>query len=183
MMMVMMRWMMGMMVYRGRRADLVPQYPGNAAHRGHVVLVADAVGKQSVPDLPGENPRVLQLQLLDVLDHLRGCHPGLTAADRTRQYAARLVVPGQDLADTTMTDPQLPRDVARPDAQLCELHYSQSDSVRQGPPVHEHTPQLVHLAVLLLLLVVLRLLLLLLLVATQIGRVALCFEKRRKNSR
>lgn len=175
MVMVMMRRMMRMMMDRGCSADLVPQYPRDAADRWDVVLVADAVREQAVPDLPGEDPGVLELQLLDVLHHLRGGHPGLTAADRARQYAACLVVPGQDLADTTMADPQLPRDVARPDAQLCELHYSQPDRVRQRSTVHEHTAQLVHLAVLLLLLLLVGLLLLLLLlICTEFARVTLC---------
>lgn len=173
MMVVMVGWVMGMMVYRGGGPDLVPQYPRDAADRGHVVLVADAVGQQAVPDLPREDPWVLELQLLDVLDHLRGGDPGLAAADRARQYAASLVVPGQDLADTAMADPQLPRDVARPDTQLGELHYSQPNRVRQRSAVHEHAAQLVHLAVLLLL--VLRLLLLLL-VRAELHRVALCSE-------
>lgn len=180
MMMVMMGWMMWMMMQRCGGANLVPQYPRDAAHGRHVVLVADTVGEQTVPDLPGEDTRVLELQLLDVLDHLRRGHPGLAAADRARQYAARLVVPGQDFADTTMADPQLPRDVARPDAQLCQLHYSQPDRVRQGSPVHEHATELVHLPVLLLLLLVLLLVLLLLLVRAQLGRVALCAQRRGK---
>lgn len=140
MMMVMMRRMMGMMMNRGRRADLVPQYPRDAAHRWHVVFIAHAIRQQTIPDLPSEDTRILQFQLFDILDHLRGGDTGFTATDRARQYAACLVVPGQDLADTTMADSQLPRDVARPDAQLCKLHYSQPDRIWQGSAIYEHTP-------------------------------------------
>ena len=140
MMMMMMRRMMGMMMNRGRCADFVSQYPRDAAHRWHVVFIAYAIRQQTIPDLPREDTRILQLQLFDILHHFWGGDTGFTATDRTRQYAACLVVPGQNLADTTMADPQLPRDVARPDAQLCKFHYSQSNCVWQGSTIHEHTP-------------------------------------------
>lgn len=142
------------------------------------MLIAHSVGQQTIPDLPREDPWILELQLLDVLHHIRGSDPGFAATDRTRQYAPCLVVPGQDLADTAMADSQLPRDIARPDTQLRELHYSQSDRVWQRTTVHEHTAQLVHLSVLLLLLLVVvlvrLLLLLLLLICSEFGRVTLC---------
>lgn len=140
MMMVMMRRMMGMVMDRGRRANFVPQYPRDAAHRWDVVLVAHSIGQQPVPDLPSEDPRILELQLFDILDNFGSGYPGFAAPDSAGQYAARLVVTGQNLADTTMADSQLPRDVARPDPQLCKLHYSQPDRVRQGSAIHEHTP-------------------------------------------
>lgn len=54
----------------GQRADLVAQYAGNGADRGHVVLVANAVGQKTVADFPRENPRVLAFQFLDVADYL-----------------------------------------------------------------------------------------------------------------
>lgn len=59
MMMVMMRRMMGMMMNRGRRADFVPQYPRDAAHRWHVVFVAYAIRQQTIPNLPCEDTRIL----------------------------------------------------------------------------------------------------------------------------
>lgn len=50
--------------------QLVPQYPADAGHGGHVVLVADAVCQESVSDLPREDAGVFRFQLFDVRDHL-----------------------------------------------------------------------------------------------------------------
>jgi len=84
---------MRMVVHRRSGADLVTQYPRYAGHRRHVVLVANAVGQQSVPNLPREDPRILQLQLLDVLHDFRCGNARLAAADCARQDAAGLIVP------------------------------------------------------------------------------------------
>lgn len=65
-----------------QRSYLVPKYPADRADRRHVVLVADAIGEQLVPDFPGENSGILLLQLLDVGDHLGGGDARLRAADR-----------------------------------------------------------------------------------------------------
>lgn len=77
-----------------KAADLVPQDAANGADRRHVVLVADAVGQQAVPDLPGEDPRVALLVVSDVLDHVGGGDAGFAPADGAGQDGARLVVAG-----------------------------------------------------------------------------------------
>ena len=43
--------------------------------------------------------------------------------------------------------PELPADVARPDAELRQLHYPQPHVVGQGPPVDEDSAELVDLPV------------------------------------
>ena len=68
--------------------------PANGGDGGDVVLVADAVGEQLVSDLPGEDARVLHLQLLDEVDHLGRGHPRLAPPDGAGQDGTRLVVPG-----------------------------------------------------------------------------------------
>lgn len=92
------------MVHGRGGADLVPQYSRDAGDRRHVVLVADAVGQQPVPDLPGEDTRVLQLQVLDVLHDFRRGDARLAAADRAWQDATRLVIARQYLTDASVTD-------------------------------------------------------------------------------
>ena len=99
-------------------ADLVPENPADGADGGHVVLVADPVRQELVPDLPGEDPWVPLLVGLDVLHHVRGRHAGLGAADGAGQYGARLVVAGENFADAPVGHAQLARDVARAHAQL-----------------------------------------------------------------
>ena len=103
-------------------ADLVPEDPADGADGGHVVLVADPVRQQLVPDLPGEDARVPFLVGLDVLDHVRGGHARLGTADGSWEDGSGLVVARQDLADAAVGHAQLPRDVAGPHAQLRQLH-------------------------------------------------------------
>lgn len=100
---------------RPHAPDFVPQYPGDGADRRHVELVAHSVVQEAVPDLPGEDPRIFLLEVLDVGHHFGGGHPRFGASDGAREDAARLVVPGQDLGDAAVGHPQLPADVAGPD--------------------------------------------------------------------
>ncbi len=41
-------------------ANLVPQDPADGGDGGDVVLVADPLGQQLVPDLPGKDSRILK---------------------------------------------------------------------------------------------------------------------------
>ena len=61
--------------------NLVPQDPTYGRHRRDVVLVADPLGQEPIPDLPGKYSRILLLQIADESDNLWGCHPWLTATD------------------------------------------------------------------------------------------------------
>ena len=47
-----------------------------------------------------------------------------------------------------MADPQLPRNIARPNPQLSQFYDTNSDVVGQRTPIHEHPSQLVDLAIL-----------------------------------
>ena len=78
--------------------NLIAQNTADGAHRGHVVLVADAVGQQPVADLPGEDAGVALLVVPDMLDHVGGGDAGFAAPDSAGQDVARLVVARQDLA-------------------------------------------------------------------------------------
>lgn len=81
-----------------------------------------------------------------MLDH-GGCGDArLAAPDGPGQDGARLVVAGQDLADAAVRDAQLPADVARPDAELRQLHDPEPNGVGERPAVDEHAAELVHLA-------------------------------------
>lgn len=131
-------------------ADLVAQDAADGAHRGHIVLVTDAVGQQPVADLPGKDARVSLLVVPDVLDHVGSGDAGLAAPDGPGQNGAGLVVARQDLAHAAVGYAELPTDVTGSDAQLRQLHNAQADGVGQGAAVDEHTAQLVHLAIRLL---------------------------------
>lgn len=128
---------------------LVPQDPRYGAHRWHIVLVADSVGKQSVSDLPGEDARVFLFEVFDVGDHFGRGDARFGAADGSRKDAARLVVSGQDLGDAAVGNSQLSADVAGSDAELCQLDYAKTDAIGQRAAVHEHPAQLVHFTILL----------------------------------
>lgn len=127
-------------------SDLVAENPTDRADRGQIEFITHAVGEQSVSNLPCENARVPLLVSPNVLDYGRGRDPWLTTADCAGEYRAGLVVPGQNLAHAAMRDAELPADVARPDAQLGQLYYPESDGIGQGSSVHKNTSQLVHLA-------------------------------------
>ena len=57
--------------------------PVNGADTGHVILVADALGEQPVPDFPGEHGRVVLLVLRNGVHHVRGRNLGFAAADNS----------------------------------------------------------------------------------------------------
>lgn len=71
-------------------------------------------------------------------------HPGLAASYGPGTDRAGLLVPAEDLGDTTVRNSQLSRDYARSDAVVGHLHYLVSDVIWQGPPVDEHSAKLVH---------------------------------------
>jgi len=52
------------------------------------------------------------------------------------------VVAGQDFRDAAVADPELPRDVARPDPELGQLDDPDPDVVGQGPAVDEDSAEL-----------------------------------------
>lgn len=70
-------------------------------------------------------------------------YPGLAAADGTGTNRAGLLVSAQDLGHAAVRDSQLSRDYAGSDAVVGHLHYLVSDVIGQGPPVDEHTAELV----------------------------------------
>ena len=59
-------------------------------------------------------------------------HPdfGLAASYTPRLDAASLVVPGEYLTDTTMTNKQLTRDVTGSDTQVCQVYNTSSHVLR-----------------------------------------------------
>lgn len=68
----------------------------------YVVVCADTLGQQSVPNFPRENGRALPLKLGDFSDHLRCGHSRFTSADRARSDRACFVVPAQDLTHASI---------------------------------------------------------------------------------
>ena len=66
--------------------------PVDAGHAGYVLLVADPLGEQPVPDLPGKHGGVLLLVLADGVHNGRGGHLGLATSDNTRLEVPRLVI-------------------------------------------------------------------------------------------
>ena len=56
-------------------------YMNDSTYTGHVVGIADSLRQQPVPDLPGEDAGALALVVWHLVDHARGRHAGLGAAD------------------------------------------------------------------------------------------------------
>jgi hypothetical protein len=76
-------------------AKLYLNPPVDTGNAGNVLLVADALREQPVPDLPGEHGGVLLLVLADSVHH-RGCgHLGLAPADDARLEVPGLVIPAR----------------------------------------------------------------------------------------
>lgn len=131
---------------RGQIPDLVAEDPADGAHGRQVELVADPVGQQPVPDLPGKNPGVSLLVRPYVLHHGGGGDPRLAASDGPREDGAGLVVARQDFTDAAVRDAQLPADVTGPNPELGQLHYPEPDGVGERPAVHEDPAELVDLS-------------------------------------
>lgn len=55
-----------------------------------------------------------------------------------------LPLPAKDFADTTMADPKLPGDIARPDTLMSKFHYPLADYIRKWPSIHKNPPKLIH---------------------------------------
>ncbi len=130
--------------------DFIPEDPADGADGRHVVLVTHPVRQQPVPDLPGEDARVVVLVIPDALHHGGGGDPGFAAANGSGQDGAGLAVAGQDLGHAAVGDAQLAADVAGPHPELRQLHDPQPHRVGKRPPVNEHPAELVHLPVALL---------------------------------
>lgn len=67
-------------------------------YTGYIVVGADALGQESVSDLPRKDRRTLPLVLRNFCDHLWSGDPGLAAAYCSRSYGAGLIISAQDLA-------------------------------------------------------------------------------------
>jgi len=65
--------------------------------RGNVVLVADPIRQETVPNLPGKNARIFLFEFADEANDLGSCDPGLAAPNSPRQDGSRLVVASKDL--------------------------------------------------------------------------------------
>lgn len=62
-------------------------------HARNGVVVADALGKEPVPNLPGEDGRAFPLVIGYFGDDTRRGHPWFRAANSSRFYRTRFVVP------------------------------------------------------------------------------------------
>ena len=88
------------------REVCVCDLPVDGADAGYVVLRADALREEPVPDLPGEHGRVVLLVVRDGVHDARRRHLRLGAADHARLEVARLVEPAkrQDNDDEEMIE-------------------------------------------------------------------------------
>ena len=69
--------------------------PVNAGHTRHVLLTADSLRKQPVPNLPSEHGRVLLLVLANRVHDMRRGHLRLRPPDHPRLEVASLVKSGR----------------------------------------------------------------------------------------
>ena len=72
--------------------------PVDGADAGDVVLRADPLRKEPVPDLPGEHGRILLLVLADGVHHWRCGHLGLAASDYTSLVVTSLVISAESVS-------------------------------------------------------------------------------------
>ena len=118
--------------------------PVNAGHTRHVLLTADSLRKQPVPNLPGEHCGVLLLEVGDCVYHMGGGYLRLASTDDPCLEVARLVEPTQYLGDATMRDPELPGDVTRSDPLMGKLYNPLTNHVWERTTVHKHPAKLIH---------------------------------------
>ena len=64
----------------------------NYTHAGDVLLVADALGQQTIPNLPGEDGRTLALILSNAGHHVTRGYPGLAPPNGPRSDGTGLVI-------------------------------------------------------------------------------------------
>lgn len=119
----------------------------SATHTRYVVVVARALGQQTVPYLPGEDARALRLVLGNLRNDRGRRDPRLAAPDGARFDRAGLVVPAQYLADAPVRHLQDAGDVAGPGARVGQLDNLLTGRVGQRAPIHVHTAELVDAAV------------------------------------
>lgn len=81
------------MVFQSRDDKLYLEVPVYGTDGGYVVLIADAIGEQPVPYLPGEHGRILLLVVGDRVYYLWCRHLRLAATDHAGFDGTRLVVP------------------------------------------------------------------------------------------
>jgi len=63
-------------------------------HRGYIFLGADALGQESIPDLPSEHRRVLTLIICNRIYDVGSCHFRLWTSYHASLKTTRLVIPG-----------------------------------------------------------------------------------------
>lgn len=77
--------------------------PVDGADAGDAVVVADPLGEESVPDLPGKHGGVLAFVIGNLVDHFGCSNLWFGAADHTGPDAARLIVPADHSEGVTQT--------------------------------------------------------------------------------
>lgn len=61
------------------------------------------------------------------------------AVDRSEKGRSRTSSPSQDLADAAVADPELPGDVAGPDALVSHVHDALPDHLRKRASINKHS--------------------------------------------
>ena len=75
------------------RIIVLPVYAGDT---WHILLAADSLCEEPVPDLPGEHRGVLLLVFTDGVHHGRGGHLGLAATNNTSFVISSLVISNEN---------------------------------------------------------------------------------------
>ena len=73
--------------------------PINGADTGDIFLVADALGQESVTNLPGEHGGILALVVGNGVDDVGRGHLRLASANHTSLEAPRFVIPATKIVD------------------------------------------------------------------------------------
>ena len=78
----------------------VMDLPIDGGDAGHVFLVADALGQESVANFPGEHGGILALVIGNGVDHVGRGHFGFAAANHARLETPRFVIPSRPIENT-----------------------------------------------------------------------------------
>ena len=104
--------------------DTISNNSVNGANTGNIIGCTNAFAQKPVPNLPSKHGGVCTLVIRDLVDDRTCCYLRLTSTDYARPDGTSFVESAQNLADTTVGNPQLPGNVTWPNSALSQLNNS-----------------------------------------------------------
>lgn len=113
----------------------------------NIISCTYCFAQKPVPNLPCKHCWVRSLVVCDLVNNRTCCYLWLASTNNAGPDGASLVEPAQNLADTTMRNPQLPWDVTWPYTALSQLNNSLSNNIGKRSSIDEQPSELVNPAV------------------------------------